>query len=206
MIGPLRIGSQCALSPVEPPTKTLSDINRSPRSAKSLLTLADGKPATYADSPDRRVSSDGFTIYRELLSTETSDAPQFIDITSRVNDVIRASGVSDGQALVYSTHTTCSVIINENEPLLLKDMAHYLERQAPKAMYYGHNDFAIRTVSVRPNECPNGHSHCQHLVLGTSETVPIINSELLLGEFQKIFLVELDEPKVREFLVQVSGL
>ena len=145
-------------------------------------------------------------VYRELLTAETSDAPQFIDITSRVEDVIRASGVTDGQVLVYSTHTTFSVIINENEPLLLKDMAHYLERQAPKAKYYGHNDFAIRTVSVRPNECPNGHSHCQHLVLGTSETVPVIDGKILLGEFQKLFVVELDEPKPREFLVQVSGI
>ena len=169
------------------------------------MTLADRKPATYTDTLNRRISASGFTVYRELLTTETSDATQFIDITDRVEDVVLASGVIDGQALVYSTHTTCSVIINENEPLLLKDMAHYLERQAPKAMYYGHNDFTIRTVSVRPNECPNGHAHCQHLVLGTSETVPVINSELLLGEFQKIFLVELDEPKVREFLVQVTG-
>ena len=141
-----------------------------------------------------------------MLSVDTSDAPQFIDITDRVDDVVQSSGVTDGQVLVYSTHTTCSIIINENEPLLLKDMAYYLERQAPKAMYYGHNDFAIRTVSVRPNECPNGHSHCQHLVLGTSETVPVIDGEMLLGEFQKVFLVELDEPKTRELLVQVTGI
>ena len=141
-----------------------------------------------------------------MLSVDTSDAPQFIDITDRVDDVVQSSAVTDGQVLVYSTHTTCSIIINENEPLLLKDMAYYLERQAPKAMYYGHNDFAIRTVSVRPNECPNGHSHCQHLVLGTSETVPVIDGEMLLGEFQKVFLVELDEPKTRELLVQVTGI
>lgn len=141
-----------------------------------------------------------------MLSVDTSDAPQFIDITDRVDDVVESSGVKDGQVLVYSTHTTCSIIINENEPLLLKDMAYYLERQAPKAMYYGHNDFAIRTVSVRPNECPNGHSHCQHLVLGTSETVPVIDGDMLLGEFQKVFLVELDEPKTRELLVQVTGI
>ena len=201
----MRISSPQGISTVDQTTRTQSQLTHSPRSANSPLTLADRKPATYTDTLNRRISASGFTVYRELLTTETSDATQFIDITDRVEDVVLASGVNDGQALVYSTHTTCSVIINENEPLLLKDMAHYLERQAPKAMYYGHNDFAIRTVSVRPNECPNGHAHCQHLVLGTSETVPVINSELLLGEFQKIFLVELDEPKVREFLVQVTG-
>ncbi len=76
----------------------------------------------------------------------------------------------------------------------------------PKDVYYGHNDFAVRTVSVRPNECPNGHSHCQHLILGTSETVPIIDGNPLLGEFQRVFLIELDEPKPRQVAVQVTGL
>lgn len=140
-----------------------------------------------------------------MLTEETTDAPQFIDVTGRVQDVVRASGVTDGQVLVYSKHTTCAVVINENEPLLKGDMAHFLERLAPKATYYGHNDFAIRTVSVRPGECPNGHSHCQQLVLGPSETLPVVDGAALLGEFQKIFLVELDEPKGREFLVQVIG-
>lgn len=145
-------------------------------------------------------------IYNQLLTVTSKDAPQFIDITDLVGQVVSDSGISSGNVLVYSTHTTCSIVINEHEPLLMKDMAHFLERQAPKAAYYGHNDFAIRTVSVRPNECPNGHSHCQHLVLGTSETVPVIDGTMLIGEFQRIFLVELDEPKPRQIFVQAMGI
>lgn len=145
-------------------------------------------------------------VFNHLLTIKSDDAPQFIDITEAISDVVKESGVRNGNVLIYSTHTTCSIVINESEPLLLKDMAHFLERQAPKAAYYGHNDFAIRTVSVRPNECPNGHSHCQHLVLGTSENVPVIEGAMLMGEFQRIFLVELDEPKPRQIFVQAMGI
>ena len=157
-------------------------------------------------APGGLVTGAEWRVFTKLLEVETRDAPDFVDVTDEVLKLVRESGVSNGNVLVYSTHTTCSVIINENEPLLLKDMEHFLDRTAPKDMYYGHNDFAIRTVSVRPNECPNGHAHCQHMVLGTSETVPVIDGRPLLGEFQRIFVIELDEPKPRRIAVQVSGL
>jgi len=145
-------------------------------------------------------------VFSNIVTVETTDAPDFVDVTDQVLALVEQSGVKNGHVLIYSAHTTCSVIINESEPLLLKDMEHFLERSAPKDAYYGHNDFAIRTVSMRPNECPNGHAHCQHMILGTSETVPVIDGKALLGEFQRIFVVELDEPKPRNIAVQVSGL
>lgn len=157
-------------------------------------------------TPGGLVTGTEWRVFSKILSVETQDAPDFVDITDKVVELVTESGVASGQVLVHSTHTTCSIIINENEPLLLTDMEHFLDRTAPKDMYYGHNDFAIRTVSVRPNECPNGHSHCQHMVLGTNETVPVINGRPLLGEFQRIFVVELDEPKPRNIAVQVTGL
>lgn len=157
-------------------------------------------------TPGGLVTGSEWRVFSRILSVETRDAPDFVDVTDKVVELVTESGVSSGQVLIHSTHTTCSVIINENEPLLLTDMEHFLDRMAPKDMYYGHNDFAIRTVSVRPNECPNGHAHCQHMVLGTNETVPVIDGRVLLGEFQRIFVVELDEPKPRNIAVQVTGL
>ena len=53
--------------------------------------------------------------------------------------------------------------------------------------------------------CPNGHAHCQHLLLGTSENIPIIDGQLQFGRWQRIFLIELDMPRPREVLVQVIG-
>ena len=115
------------------------------------------------------------------------------------------SQVSNGFAVVYSKHTTAAVKINENEPLLLEDMAAFLEQSAPRHAPYRHNDFEIRTVNMTPDESPNGHAHLQHLLLGTSETVPILNGEMQFGTYQSIFFIELDHPRNREVMVQVVG-
>ena len=56
------------------------------------------------------------------------------------------------------------------------------------------------------DECANGHAHCQHLFLSTSETIPIIEGELAMGQWQHIFLIELDQPRSRRVLVNVIGV
>ena len=141
------------------------------------------------------------------LHVSTNTAPEFIDITARVQDAVRQSDVRNGFALVFSRHTTAAIKIQENEPLLLEDMARFLERIAPQGAEYRHNDFGVRTVHMSEDECPNGHSHCQHLTLGTSETLPIIDGALPLGQYQRIFVVELDEQRhEREILVQIMGV
>ena len=140
-------------------------------------------------------------VSRILLNS--TRAPEFIDITDEVVSHVRESGAKDGLVCVYSKHTTAAIKINENEPLLLKDMEAFLERLAPQDAYYGHNDFSIRTVNMSEDECPNGHSHCGHLMLGSSETIPLIGGELQFGTFQRIFLIELDRPRAREVLISV---
>ena len=66
------------------------------------------------------------------LSVKTKEAPEFIDITDWVSDCVTESRVNNGFAVVYSKHTTAAVKINENEPLLLEDMACFLEGVAPR--------------------------------------------------------------------------
>jgi secondary thiamine-phosphate synthase enzyme len=145
------------------------------------------------------------------LHVESSSSPEFIDITERVAELVADSNVRSGWALVFSKHTTAAITIQENEPLLLTDMANFLERLSPKTGHYRHNDFSVRTVHMHEDECPNGHSHCQHLSLGSSETIPVIEGELALGQWQRIFMVELDGEKAtqvgrRELIVQVMGM
>ncbi len=133
-------------------------------------------------------------------------APQLIDITEKVERLIAQAGVSSGFAVVFCRHTTAAIRINENEPLLLSDMEEFLERVAPRERYYRHNDFSIRTHNMTDDECPNGHAHCQHLLLGASEVVPLQEGRLSLGRWQRLFLVELDRPgREREVLVQLFG-
>ena len=141
------------------------------------------------------------------LHVEPTTAPEFIDITNRVVEFIHKSEVLNGFAVVYSKHTTAAITIQENEPLLLTDMASMLERISPRSAHYRHNDFSVRTVHMHEDECPNGHSHCQHLTLGASETIPIVDGEPAFGQWQRVFMVELDnEAGRREILVQILGI
>jgi secondary thiamine-phosphate synthase enzyme len=161
----------------------------------------DGRPFQAISAPAAR-----FALASETIEYHTEHALQFIDITEDVRAIIERSGVTIGQVLVSSMHTTAAVIVNEHEPLLLNDMARTLSRIAPAGDYYEHNDFSIRTVNMTDEECANGHSHCQHLFLGASETIPVQDGRMLLGPWQSIFLVELDHARRRSVLVQAMGL
>ena len=145
------------------------------------------------------------TVACEALELETTAAPGFHDITQDVCAIVADSGISHGQVTIYSEHTTAAIRINENEPLLLRDMARTLRQLAPANAYYEHNDFGRRTVNMNEDECANGHSHCQHLFLATSETVPVVDGKVALGTYQSVFLIELDHPKMRRVLVSVVG-
>ena len=136
---------------------------------------------------------------------KTKRALEFIDITDWVAECVAESEVANGFAVVYSKHTTAAVKINENEPLLLDDMAGFLEKIFPRNHSYQHNNFEIRTVNMTDDESPNGHAHLQHLLLGTSETVPVMDGVMQFGTYQSIFFIELDHPRSREVMVQVVG-
>ena len=138
------------------------------------------------------------------LNFRTSKGPQFIDITEQVTQATVESAIVNGFAIVFARHTTAAVRINENEPLLMSDMEEFLTRVAPAHAQYNHNDCHHPDNGGDGHE-PNGHSHCQQLLLGASEAVPIVNGELMLGQWQRLFLVELDRAREREVVVQLVG-
>jgi len=131
------------------------------------------------------------------IMVETTKAPQFMDITQDVKEFVRASRIQNGCVVIYSKHTTAAIKINENEPLLLEDMERLLQSVASIDGHYHHN--ALK------GEPPNGHAHCQHLFMSSSENIPIIDGELQLGRWQSVFLVELDSPRAREVVLQALG-
>ena len=139
------------------------------------------------------------------LKLNSKKAPEFIDITEWVRQCVSKSQVDNGFAVVYSKHTTAAVIINENEPLLLADMEKFLEKISPRHDDYQHNNLQIRTVNLTSDESPNGHAHLQHLLLGSSETIPVIGGKMQFGQYQSVFFIELDCPRAREVLMQVVG-
>ena len=151
----------------------------------------------------RRVA--GLTFWAETLPFRTTAAREFRDVTDQVAEVVRRAGVSQGWVSVFSKHTTAAVVLNENEPLLLEDMGAMLERLSTAAGAYQHNDLTRRVGEMEPDECANGHAHCQHLLLSTSENIPIAGGRMDLGRWQRIFLLELDRPRDRQLVVQVFG-
>ncbi len=153
-----------------------------------------------------RAPASEFRVVYETIDYDTAHALQFIDITADVRRFVTAAEIVDGQVAVVSLHTTAAVVVNEHEPLLLNDMARVLRRLAPADDYYEHNDFSIRTVNMTADERENGHAHCQHLFLGTSETIPIRAGELTLGLWQSVFLVELDHARRRTVQLHAMGV
>jgi secondary thiamine-phosphate synthase enzyme len=125
-----------------------------------------------------------------------------------VKAFVEQSGIRTGTALIFSKHTTAAIAVIEHEPLLLDDLAEMLQRLIPPSSHqrYRHDDFSVRTVNMTEDERENGHAHCQHLFIGTSCHLPIIERSLELGQWQRIFLVELDGPRYRQVVVQVSGV
>ncbi|MEI6044380.1 MAG: secondary thiamine-phosphate synthase enzyme YjbQ [Chloroflexota bacterium] len=147
----------------------------------------------------------GLVCSSNQLSIQTETAPQFIDITDQVAEIVAKANVELGAVVVYSRHTTAAIKVNECEPLLIEDMCERLALLFPKEDEYRHNNFEIRTVNMYPDEQPNGHAHCQHLLLPTSETIPIVQGQLGMGRWQRLFLVELDQARPREISIFVFG-
>src|SRR5258708_6325424 len=141
------------------------------------------------------------------LAFETTEPIQFLDITDEGAACLPRAAVREGIVTILPRHTTAAVRIQEAEPLLLEDLLGFLRRLAPSNVHYQHNDFRIRTHHMHDDESPNGHSHCLQFLLGTSETVPIMDGDLQLRQWQRIFLVEPDGPRPqREELVQIVAL
>jgi secondary thiamine-phosphate synthase enzyme len=161
-------------------------------------------PSTMQLLPQDRPTT---AVNMRRLAFATTEPIQFVDITDDVVAAVKSTGVLDGIVTIVSRHTTMAVRIQEDEPLLLEDLLGFLKRLAPSNVHYQHNDFRIRTHHMHDDESPNGHSHCLQFLLGTSETVPVMDGELLLGQWQRIFLVELDGPRAkREVLIQTVGV
>ena len=134
------------------------------------------------------------------IAIQTSGPRHFVDLTDDVQDRIGDSGLRSGLAVVTSLHTTASLLLNEHEPELLKDLDDFLARLAPEGDGYAHN-----AVPCLPGERPNGHAHCQALLLNASITLPFVDSRLALGRYQRLFLVELDCPRPRRVTVTLLG-
>ena len=139
------------------------------------------------------------------IQIATERPTQFIDITDRLRELVAEASIRFGFVNVQTLHTTTAIVVNEFEPLLLADFSTLLQNVAPCDAGYRHDDVTARTVNLTADERVNGHAHCRALILGASACLNVIDGRLLLGRWQRVFVVELDGPRAREFSVLILG-
>ena len=131
---------------------------------------------------------------QEVISINTSKKQEMLDITGKVNNIVKKSKVKDGACYIFVKHSTAAIIINENyDPNICLDIIDALNSMVPKGKW--------RHDKVDGN----ADSHIKASILGPSEIIPVKGGELQLGKWQSPMIVELDGPRTREIIVQIMG-
>ncbi len=125
------------------------------------------------------------------LSVRSSRREEWVDVTARVQDAVRASGIRHGLCYLYVPHTTAAVTINEAaDPSVARDVQVLLGKLAPPQGDYLHAE-------------GNSDAHAKSVLVGTSEVVPVSEGRLMLGTWQGIFFCEFDGPRRRRMIVKL---
>jgi secondary thiamine-phosphate synthase enzyme len=143
----------------------------------------------------------GYKVFSRVVDWITSERMQLLNITDRVNEIVRKSGIRDGIVHLQSLHTTTAVFINEWQDALLEDVRKFFEAIVDKNLYYRHNDPAYSDC-----ERNNADSHLRGMLMGQSLCLQVRNASVLLGTWQSIILAEFDGPRSRSLAIQVSGI
>jgi secondary thiamine-phosphate synthase enzyme len=124
----------------------------------------------------------------------TSKRTEFVEITEQVRSAVRANGLAAGACVVYCPHTTAAVTVQENaDPDVVHDLLLWLNRHIPKDV-----------PGFRHSE-GNSDAHLKSSLVGTSVTVIVEGSALVLGRWQGIYFCEFDGPRTRTVQVQTIG-
>lgn len=152
--------------------------------------------------------------------TITSDRrPTFQDVTADVEAALARTGIRDGILLVYSQHTTCSVLIQEasddvdywGTDFLMQDLLEILDRLAPTCRtqgQYRHPGPRHIEAAIGRDELPawslNTDAHLRSVIMGRSQSIPVVGGTLALGEFGRIYFADFDQTRARERTVRVQ--
>jgi len=147
------------------------------------------------------VSAAGLTIHGETFVIETDDRVELVDLTERIMELVRNLSIREGIVSLWSMHTTCTLFINEFQTALLSDIKAFLEKMVARDDNWLHND-------PDHSDCDrmNADSHLRALLLGHSLTLQVSGGDVVLGQWQRILMGELDGPRSRTLRVQVWGI
>ena len=131
-------------------------------------------------------------VVNEKIIFSTKGEIELKDLTGKVHDVVRKSGVKNGLIHVFAPHATGVLILTEHEPSLDQDVKEFLEKIIPKHGNYHHPS--------------NAHSHLRSMLLSPDKTLPIIDGQAIFGTWQSLVFVETDVySRQRTIIMQVMG-
>ena len=138
----------------------------------------------------------GVIVHR--MDIETTKRVEIRDLTTLVQEMVRSAGVDAGLVTLSSMHTTTAIFVNEPQTALLDDIELLLERLAPRGEEWKHND-------PRYSDCDrqNAAAHLRAIVLGSSVTLQVADGDLVMGQWQRILMAELDGPRTRQLVLQI---
>jgi secondary thiamine-phosphate synthase enzyme len=158
-------------------------------------------------------------VYHEQFTIQSDRRPTFEDVTDRVQEALKKSGIRNGILVVFSQHTTCSVIIQEasddvnywNTEFLMQDLVNVFEKIVPTCRTEGqylHPGPKHIVAATGRKELPswslNTDAHLRSVMMGRSESIPIVDGEMTLGEFGRIYFADFDQVRARQRIVRVQ--
>jgi secondary thiamine-phosphate synthase enzyme len=165
--------------------------------SKSSTVTARETPVSAVSS----ATSGSFVVTGETLIVDTDERIELVDLTERVMAFVRRSGVREGMVSLASTHTTCAVFVNEWQAALHADIKGLLEQMVARDAEWRHNDPAH-------SDCDrmNADAHLRALLLGQMLGLQVTGGEVVLGQWQRVLMAELDGPRARTLRIQVMGV
>ena len=133
--------------------------------------------------------------HTEHLWFNTQKRIEFVNITDKVEEIVKKSGVKEGLALVNAMHITASVFINDNEAGLIEDYKEWLTKLVDPRAYYKHNLTGE----------DNAYAHLMRTIMGREVVVAVTNGKLDFGPWEQIFYAEFDGQRKKRVIVKVIG-
>ena len=131
------------------------------------------------------------------ITLDTSGDPDLVDITSRISEALKSSGLKDGLLTVFVVGSTAAITTFEFEPGMVEDIRQLYDKIVPRRRDYAHD----RTWGDA-----NGFSHLRAALQGPALSIPFKNASLTLGTWQQVVLAEFDNrPRRRRLIVQIIG-
>ncbi|MFH0771773.1 MAG: secondary thiamine-phosphate synthase enzyme YjbQ [Candidatus Omnitrophota bacterium] len=135
--------------------------------------------------------------YAEYLVFNTEKKREFINITPKVSDAVKKSGIREGFCLVNAMHITSSVFINDDEEGLHRDFLDWLERLAP---------YGVDTYKHNLTGEDNGDAHLKRTVMGRETVVAVTKGKLDFGPWEQIFYGEFDGRRPKRVSIKIIGI